>query len=138
MNHPGIVAVAITFWIFVTVVSVAGIIQDYRKRQLALEPLRMAIEHGQQLAPELVARLLGHEKRDDKLDPQLLQVSGIITMAAGFGIVLLSLLIVPVWPLHFRVVLGAGVVALCVGVGLIVAAKALRSNAMKYPQDNVA
>jgi hypothetical protein len=49
MNHPGIVAVAITFWIFVTVVSVAGIIQDYRKRQLALEPLRMAIEHGQQL-----------------------------------------------------------------------------------------
>ena len=47
------------------VVSVAGMIQDYRKRQLALEPLRIAIEHGQQLSPEIIAKLLGREERHE-------------------------------------------------------------------------
>src|SRR5690242_4521016 len=36
MHHPDLQAVAIAFWIFITVVSVAGMIMDYRKRQLAL------------------------------------------------------------------------------------------------------
>jgi hypothetical protein len=138
MIHPGAAAVAIAFWIFITVVSIAGMYQDYRKRQLALEPLRIAIEHGQQLAPEIVATLLGQEKHNDRLDPELLQVSGIITIAAGFGICLLSLFISSILPLHYQFVLGGGIVALCVGVGLLVAAMTMRRNAAKCPQDSVA
>ena len=71
MQHSGeLTAVAIVFWVFVAVVSIAGMIQDYRKRKLALEPLRIAIEHGQQLSPEIIATLLGREERDKALDPQ--------------------------------------------------------------------
>ena len=56
-------AVAIAFWIFIAVVSVAGMVQDYRKRQLALEPLRIAIEHGQQHAISQTRLLPDHQQR---------------------------------------------------------------------------
>jgi hypothetical protein len=36
--HPAIEAVAVTFWIFITIVSMAGMVLDYRKRQLANWP----------------------------------------------------------------------------------------------------
>jgi hypothetical protein len=135
MHHPAIAAVAIAFWIFVAVVSVAGIIQDYRKRQLALEPLRIAIEHGQKLDPEVISRLLGREEHDDSLDPKLLQVGGIITCAAGAGVALLSAFVAAVFPPYHLIVLGIGVLTICVGVGLLVAARSLRHHASR---DNLA
>ena len=88
MQHTpgaGIAAVAIAFWVFITIVSIAGMLQDYRKRKLALEPLRIAIEHGQQLSPEIIATLLGREERHETLDPRQLEVGGIITCAAGIA-----------------------------------------------------
>jgi hypothetical protein len=129
MQHSpgaGIAAVAIVFWIFVAVVSVAGIIQDYRKRKLAIEPLRIAIEHGQQLSPEIIDRLVGRDDRHEELDPRLLQIGGIITCAAGVGIALLSIFIALVFPPYHWIALGVGVLAVCVGVGLQIAAKSLR------------
>ena len=122
----GIAAVAIVFWIFIAVVSVAGMIQDYRKRQLALEPLRIAIEHGQQLSPEIIAKLLGRDERHEELDPNLLKVGGIITCASGIGVALLSIFIALVFPPYHWIALGVGIVAVCVGVGLIIAAKSIR------------
>lgn len=130
--HQPAAAVAIAFWLFIAVVCVAGMIQGYRKRQLALEPLRIAIEHGQQLTPEIIARLLGQEERHERLDPQLLQVGGIITCAASLGVALLSLFVAQVFaPFHW-LVLGVGLLALCVGVGLLIAANSLRRAAARY------
>jgi Domain of unknown function (DUF6249) len=129
MHHSpgaGIAVVAIMFWVFIAVVSVAGMIQDYRKRKLALEPLRIAIEHGQQLSPEILARLLGQDERHEELDPKLLHVGGIITCAAGIGVALLSIFIALVYPPYHWIALGVGVLAVCVGVGLQIAAKSLR------------
>jgi hypothetical protein len=128
MHHPAIEAVAITFWIFITIVSVAGMVLDYRKRQLALEPLRIAIEHGQQLDPEIITRLLGKEERHEQLDPQLLKTGGIITSAAGLGVGLLAAFVAQVFPPYHWLILGIGVVAFCVGVGLVIAASSLRKN----------
>jgi Domain of unknown function (DUF6249) len=125
--HLGITLVSIAFWVFIGVVAVAGMIQDYRKRQLALEPLRTAIEHGQQLTPEILAKLLGREERDEALDPKLLRVGGIITCASGIGVALLAIFVALVFPPYHWIVLGVGVVAVCVGVGLMVAAKSLRA-----------
>ena len=137
--HPGIAVVAVFFWIFVAVVAVAGMIQDYRKRELALQPLRIAIEHGQQLDPEIIRRLLGQEERQhEPLDPRLLQVGGIITIASGVGVALLSIFVALVHPPHHWIVLGIGVVAICVGVGLLIAANSLRRSATSYLQDKVA
>jgi hypothetical protein len=122
----GIAAVAIVFWIFIGVVSIAGMIQDYRKRQLALEPLRIAIEHGQQLSPEIVAKLLGRDERHEELNPKDLEVAGIITCASGVGVALLSIFVALVYPPYHWIALGIGVVAVCVGVGLLIAAKSIR------------
>lgn len=138
MHHPALEAVAITFWIFVTVVSVAGMILDYRKRQLALEPLRIAIEHGQQLDPEIITRLLGREEREDQLDPRLLKTGGIITSASGLGVGLLAAFVAQVFPPYHWLVLGIGVAAVCVGVGLVIAAGSLLRNAGNARRDKVA
>ena len=127
MNHLGITLVSVAFWVFIAVVAVAGMIQDYRKRQLALEPLRTAIEHGQQLTPEILAKLFGQEERGEALDPKLLRVGGIITCASGIGVGLLAPFVALVFPPYHWIVLGVGVVAVCVGVGLMVAAKSLRA-----------
>ena len=121
-------AVAISFWIFITVVSVAGMVQDYRKRKLALEPLRIAIEHGHPLPAEIVTRLLGQDAQSDKVDPQHLQTGGIITVAAGIGVGLLSLFVAQVKPLAMYPIMGGGVVAICVGIGLMLAANSMRRN----------
>ncbi len=126
---PGIAVVAVSFWIFIAAGSIAGLVQDYRKRQLALEPLRIAIEHGQQLTPEIIARLLGQEERHGELDPRLLRVGGIITCAAGIGVALLALFVSFVFPPYHWLVLGVGTVAVCVGMGLMIAARALPRGA---------
>jgi hypothetical protein len=128
--HPGngIAVVAVFFWIFVGAVSIAGMIQDYRKRQLALEPLRIAIEHGQQLTPEIIAKLLGREDRHGGVDPRELQVGGIITCASGLGVALLAIFISLVFPPYHWLVLGVGVVAVCIGIGLLIAARVLRRS----------
>jgi len=126
MHHPAIAAVAIAFWLFIGVTAVAGMMLDYRKRKLALEPLRIAIEHGQQIDPEIITRLLGREERQESIDPRDLKVGGIITCASGVGVALLSVFVAQVHPPHHWIVLGIGVLAVCVGVGLLIAAGSLR------------
>jgi len=121
--HLGPFSVAIAFWIFVTVAAVAGIVSDYKKRQLALEPLRTAIERGQQLDPAVLERLMAPE-RDTGLNPLYLRVGGIITASAGVGVVILAFLLNQVEPVAFYPTLGGGIVTLCVGIGLVISARA--------------
>ena len=127
MEDFGPFAVAIAFWIFVTVAAVAGIVADYKKRQVALEPLRIAIERGQQLDPALVERLMAPE-RDEGINPLYLRVGGIIVLASGVGVVILAFLLNQVVPVSFYPVLGGGLVTLCVGAGLIIAARAVEQQ----------
>jgi hypothetical protein len=127
MQQFGPFSVAIAFWIFVTVAAVAGIVSDYKKRQLALEPLRLAIERGQQLDPALVERLMATE-REAGVNPLHLRVGGIVTLSGGVGVVILAFLLNQVVPVSFYPVLGGGVVAICVGAGLIVAARAVEQQ----------
>ena len=127
MEDFGPFAVAIAFWIFVTVAAVTGIWADYKKRQAALEPLRIAIERGQQLDPALVERLIAPE-RDAGINPLYLRVGGIVVLSAGVGVVILAFLLEQVVPVSFYPVLGGGVVTLCVGAGLVVAARAVEQH----------
>jgi hypothetical protein len=121
----GATAIGVAFWVFVAVSAVAGIVADYKKRKAVLEPLRLAIERGQQLDPALVEKLLAREQKDDAVNPEHLHLAGIITMAGGIGVALLSLFIGhnaawALWP-----IMGAGVVAICVGAGLLLGGRAL-------------
>ena len=75
--------VAVSFLVFLTVCAVAGMVTDYMKRKAALEPLRAAIERGQQLDPALVERLMTPEKPSGSgVAPIGLMVAGIVVSAA--------------------------------------------------------
>ena len=81
--QSGPFSVAIAFWAFVAIATVAGIIADYKKRQLTLEPLRQAIEKGQQLDPAVVERLMASPKETETpIAPVALRVGGIIVISA--------------------------------------------------------
>jgi len=128
MDHIGITIVSVAFWVFVGVVSVAGIAQEYRKRKATLDLVRVAIERGQQLSPEVIDRLLDRDhQKSEEMNPRDLRIGGIITCASGIGVTLMSLLWIAVFPRYYGVVvLGAGVLGICVGVGLLIAAKSLQ------------
>jgi hypothetical protein len=119
VNNVGPFAVAIAFWTFVSIAVVAGVIGSYKKRRLELEPIKLALERGQPIDPAMLDRIMGRGPAE-KLDPQLIHIGGIITVAAGVGVGLLSLFLPHAAHLP---VMGAGVLAICVGIGLLIAAR---------------
>lgn len=129
MTDFGPFAVAISFWVFLGVCAVAGIVADYKKRQAALEPVRAAIERGHPIDPAVVERLMGGETQGRGLQPLHLRTCGIITVATGVGVILLAFFIAQVAPVALYPILGGGVVAMCVGVGLVLAARAVEAHA---------
>jgi hypothetical protein len=128
MEHIGLTLVGIGFWIFLAVSAVAGIVADYKKRQAELEPLRAAIERGQQLDPALVDRLMAREERSSEPEPIYFRIGGIVTIASGVGLALLSFIVGQVAPKGFHPLLGAGVLAICVGAGLLISAAAIERH----------
>src|SRR5579862_6096307 len=120
--------VALGFWVFLTTAAVAGIVADYKKRSLVVAPLKAAIERGQQLDPLLIERLMAPEKHDSGFNPLYLRVGGIIVVAAGVGVALLSFFVGQLEPLAIFPVLGAGVAAICVGIGLLVSARVVETH----------
>ena len=117
--------VGTAFWTFVAIVSVAGIVGDYQRRKLMLEPLRLAIEKGQPLDPKVVEQLMRREQSDNQTQPEHLRIAGVITLASGVGVAIAGALMAQLQPrlLYFALALGA--IAACVGIGLIVAGNLL-------------
>jgi len=121
--------VAVAFWAFLTVSAVAGMKYDFRKRQLAMDSLRAAIERGQPLEPGVVEKLLARQREPEGSHPAdlapHLELAGIITLAGGVGVSIAAFVIGQQFPIAKLPMLGAGVVALCIGVGLLLSAGAV-------------
>jgi hypothetical protein len=126
------------FWLFMAVAAVAGIVSEYKKRQLELEPLRAAIERGQQLDPAIIERLMQREQREQEMNPLHLKIGGIIAIASGIGLGGLAWFVAQVLPRSLYPILGAGVLAICVGVGLVIAARAIDEHQRQARTDLVA
>jgi hypothetical protein len=121
--------VAVAFWAFLAVCAVAGMRYDFRKRQLAMDSLRAAIERGQTLEPGLVAQLLAQHRGPEAdgpgdLEPYL-RIGGIITIAAGIGVLIAAFFVGLQFPVAKLPMLGASALAVCVGLGLLLAAGAV-------------
>jgi|SRR5579862_8249665 Domain of unknown function (DUF6249) len=125
--ESGPFAVAIAFWVFVAIATVAGIVGEYKKRQLTLEPLRAAIEKGQQLDPAVVERLMAPPP-EAGIKPLTLMVWGVLVSAAGIGVILFAVLLARMAPQALWPIIGAGVIVLCLGVGLLVAGRIVDSH----------
>jgi hypothetical protein len=124
-------SVPIAFLLFLTVCAVAGIVADYKKRRVALEPLRAAIERGQQIDPAVIERLMTPD-RDPGLNPVYLKIGGIIILSVGVGVALLAFILTQLEDARgaFYPILGAAAVVLCFGAGLMFAARVVeRQNA---------
>jgi hypothetical protein len=127
-------AVAIAFWLFVAVATVAGIVGEYKKRQLTLEPLRAAIEKGQQLDPSVVERLMAPPAQAG-MRALPFMVWGVLLSSAGIGVGLFAFILARISPTAFWPITGAAVIVLCLGIGLIVAARLIdRHQKTRGPQ----
>jgi hypothetical protein len=121
----GAYMIGVAFWMFIGAVAIAGIVADHLKRRMNVDLLRALIEKGQALDPALVAKVMSTEALDDRTNPLDLKLGGILTTASGVGIFLMSYFVSRLVPVAFYPMLAAGTIAICVGVGLIVGAKAL-------------
>ena len=131
----GAYLVGVAFWVFVGAVAVAQIIADHQKRRMNVDLLRTIIEKGQAIDPALVAKLMSPDAVEERTDPQDVRLGGIITTAAGVGVALLSYFIAQIAPIAFYPILGGGVVTICIGVGLLIGAKAM-ANARSRERTN--
>ena len=111
------------FWAFLSISAVTGMITEYKKRQLELEPLRAAVERGQQLDPAIIERLMARSTPEDKINPLHLKVGGIICIAVGIGVATLAWFVAQVAPPAFFPMIGAGIMTACVGFGLLVSTR---------------
>jgi hypothetical protein len=134
MEHLGAYLAVVAVFVFLSVATVAGIVGEYKRRALLIEPLRAAIERGQPLDPQLIERLMAPEPHGEALNPLYFKVGGIITVAAGIGMAGLSYFVAQVVPLALYPLLGLGLVAVCVGIGLLVAARVVRAAGTDKPQ----
>ena len=125
MGDPGLGAglAALAFWGFVAATVVAGIWDSIRKREARHETLRRLIESGQTVDQAVLDRVMG----DSRLDRQL-TAYGWVTLAVAPGLAVMGWFLSRIaewalWPL-----LGAGAITGFVGLGLLVAAKAVRRD----------
>lgn len=133
MNGIGPYLAGAAFWIFIGACCVTAIITDYKRRRDGVEVLRAAIDKGQQLDPAVIERLTSSGRRDEGIDPVLVKLGGIITLAAGVGICLLSFFISRIAPVALYPILGGGVLVICVGVGLLIGARMLADAQAREP-----
>jgi hypothetical protein len=134
MLHSGAaVAAVIAFWMFLGAVAISGMVYDYRRRQLAMETLRMAVEHGQHLEPGTLERLLARHHHDEPQQAEdlrpYLHIGAVLTIAAGIGVLIAGLFIGNEYPAFLYPIIGLGVIAICVGIGLRISVWVLR----RYP-----
>src|ERR1700691_4922198 len=135
MQSLALTAFGIGFWVFLTIAAVAGIVADYKRRQIELEPLRAAIGRGAQLDPAVIEKFSTRQPREAPLDPMLLKIGGIITMAAGTGLAIAAWFISRLAPIAFLPLLGTGILAACVAIGVLVAARALRRHQLQLARE---
>jgi hypothetical protein len=106
---------AVTFWLFVLVISVVGTILPYLKHRETQRTIRAAIDKGQPIDPALLA-----EPKPKKDKPEENILVGLILVAIGLGLQVLAVCIGiqadigTVWPVN-----GAGGIALLIGLVLL-------------------
>jgi hypothetical protein len=116
LSDPSLIAlVGVAFWIFVAVVSVAGIwFANARNREMQ-KTIRFAIEKGMQLDVAVVDKLATGKTGQ----PEDYYIGGIICVAVGIGLPILGYFIGRIEPEAFFPIAGAGVLAGLIGISLI-------------------
>ena len=113
-------------------VLIAVIISNQKGKQAKLDFIRSALERGAPLDPDLIDRIM-HPTRAAAVRRALppgkgALVAGIIVIAFGVGYAVLAWFIALIAPSARFPMLGVAALFICVGIGLLVVSKALRSG----------
>jgi hypothetical protein len=128
MQNLGPYIAGAAFWLFLGACSVAGIVTDYKRRRIGVDIVRAAIERGQPLDAALIEKLTASPHNEDQgLDPVLLRLGGVITIASGIGLCPLAYLAGVAFPIVIYPGLGLAALAVCVGVGLLIGGRLVAS-----------
>ena len=117
MNGP---LVGVVFWVTIAAIvfiNVWGKRSAERERQ---QTLRLAIERGQQIDPQLIEKIMAGDKKPKDSQFGLL-VAGVVVTFAGLGMMLMGLILGRGDIEALRGLIGSGVLVGMVGVGLFVA-----------------
>lgn len=117
MNGP---LVGVVFWVAIAAIvfiNVWGKRSAERERQ---QTLRLAIERGQQIDPQLIEKIMAGDKKPKDSQFGLL-VAGVVVTFAGLGMMLMGLILGRGDIEALRGLIGSGVLVGMVGVGLFVA-----------------
>jgi hypothetical protein len=110
----------LAFWGFIAAVVVGGMWYSIREKEAQHETLRRMVESGKTVDDELMEKVLGGTK-DTASD---LRIGGLITLAASLGLAIMGWFISLLEDKALYPLLGVAALVGCVGIGLLVAAKA--------------
>ena len=124
-------SVAITFWLVIFGISALGIWSAMSRERERQQTIRIAIERGQQLDPEVLEKVMSrsasHKSEDGPASWVHLMIGGIITLSVGPGLALMGVLLGRSAPEAYWPLLGAGALVATIGLGILVAAVVWRS-----------
>jgi hypothetical protein len=125
------IAVAATL-LAIAGVLIAVITSNQKNNQAKLDFLRSGMERGIALNPELIDKVM-HPKKDGSGRQALphgqgARIAGIIVIAFGVGYAILACLIAVIAPSARLPMLGVASLFACIGIGLLVVSKVLRSE----------
>ncbi len=119
LSDPGkLMYIGIAFWIFVAVVVVAALWYAKSRNREKQKTIRLAIEKG----VPLDAALLDSLDKDKPARPEDYYIAGFITVGGGVGLIIFSFFIGMIAEEAFYPLMGAGFLAILVGLSLLLAA----------------
>ena len=124
--------VGIVFWVAIAAIvfiNVWGKRSAERERQ---QTLRLAIERGQQIDPQLIEKIMAGDKKPKDSQFGLL-VAGVVVSFAGVGMMLMGLILGGGDLQALKGLIGSGVLVGMVGVGLFVAHRLQRKLLRSEP-----
>jgi hypothetical protein len=125
------VAVAATL-LAIAGVLIAIITSNQRRHQAKVDLLRTAMERGVALSPELIDKLMHPNRisagRQGLSRGQGARVAGILVIAFGVGYAIFARLIGVIAPGALIPLLAVACLFICIGIGLLVVSKVLRSE----------
>jgi hypothetical protein len=113
-------------------VVIAVITSNQKRNQAKLDFLRSAMERGVTLDPEFIDKVMHPNKSATHKQPlprgQGAHVAGILVIAFGVGYAIFACFIAMIAPDARLPMLGVACLLGCIGIGLLVVSKALRSE----------
>jgi hypothetical protein len=117
---------ALAFWGFVAAVIVAGIWYSIREKESQHETVRRIVESGQPLDDATIDKLLAlGGDRANRIDRNL-WLAAVILLPAAVGLAIFGLILGAVYVEAKAPLLGAAVLAGCIGAGMMIASRIAR------------